>query len=218
MTNTMFKYALAALFAIALTTQAAARRANSGQITCNQQSCSDQAITEAQEGPRHVSRHHGPSKSSQRTASPIASGGSGIVRSRKTGATARVSPRFAPIAQAVVDDLENNHGASIRFMGGYRKGPCWSGGLHPCGLAIDLCQTARGVVDRRCNLPSRSVEALVAAAHGALSGGVWCNQDRGHIQLGQTAGACGSNLYASVGEFQARKRHARHHHRRYASR
>jgi hypothetical protein len=140
-------------------------------------------------------------------------GESGVVRSGKTGATARVSPRFQPIAQAVVDDLEAR-GATIRFMGGYRKGPCWPGGLHPCGLAIDLCQTARGIVDRRCNLPSRAVEASVAAAHGALSGGIWCHQDRGHIQLGQTAGACGGNLYAAVREYQA-KRHApgRRHHR-----
>ncbi len=132
--------------------------------------------------------------------------GSGIVRSRKTGATARVSPRFAPIAQAVVDDLERG-GATIRFMGGYRRGPCWSGRLPPCGLAVDLCQTARGIVDGRCNLPSRAVEAKIAAAHGALSGGVWCNQDRGHIQLGQTAGACGRNLYAAVAGYHAKVRH-----------
>ncbi len=142
--------------------------------------------------------------------------GNSIVRSHKTGAPARVSPRFAPIAQAVVDDLERG-GATISFMGGYRRGPCWSGGLHPCGLAIDLCQTARGVVDGRCNLPSRAEEARIAAAHGALSGGIWCNQDRGHIQLGKTAGACGSNLYSAVSKFKTRRRHAGRHHRvRYA--
>ena len=141
-----------------------------------------------------------------------AESGSGIVRSGKTGATARVSPRFQPIAQAVVDDLEAR-GAVIKFMGGYRKGPCWSGGLHPCGLAIDLCQTGRGIVDRRCNLPSKAVEASVAAAHGALSGAIWCNGDRGHVQLGQTAGPCGSNLYAAVGEFQAKRQSMRRHHR-----
>jgi len=142
----------------------------------------------------------------------------GIVRSSKTGATAHVSPRFAPIAQAIIDDLERG-GASIKFMGGYRKGPCWSGGLHPCGLAIDLCQTARGVVDRRCNLPDRSTEARVAAAHGALSGGIWCNQDRGHVQLGQTAGACGSNLYSAVSRYKAKRHQAVRHHRvKYASR
>lgn len=138
----------------------------------------------------------------------------GVVRSGKTGATARVSPKFAPIAQAIVDDLEAR-GATIRFMGGYRKGPCWVGGLHPCGLAIDLCQTARGVVDRRCNLPPRSVEASIAAAHGALSGGVWCHQDRGHIQLGKTAGACGSNLYAAVAKFKGQRVAARRHHARH---
>lgn len=151
-------------------------------------------------GPRHPAAEA--SKAIPAPRQPFS--GSGIVRSAKTGATAHVSPRFQPIAQAVVDDLEAR-GAVIRFMGGYRKGPCWAGGLHPCGLAIDLCQLRRGVVDPRCKLPSKAVEASVAAAHGALSGGIWCNGDRGHIQLGQTAGACGSNLYAAVGEFQARR-------------
>lgn len=129
--------------------------------------------------------------------------GSGVVRSRKTGATARVSASFAPIAQAVVDAMEAR-GASIKFMGGYRKGPCASYSLHPCGQALDLCQLGRGVVDRRCNMPSRAVEIEVARAHGAYSGGVWCNQDRGHIQMLNTASSCGGNLYSAVSKFKHR--------------
>lgn len=178
---------------------------------------------------RAASRAHSRKTAAPKTAassSPVATahpraanGGSGVVRSAKTGATASVSLKFAAIAQAVVDDLEAS-GATIRFMGGYRKGKCWSGGLHPCGLAIDLCQTARGVVDRRCNLPSRAVEIKVAERHGAVSGGIWCSQDRGHIQLGLSASACGSNLYSAVRKFKAERVHqARlvHHHTRYAA-
>ena len=128
--------------------------------------------------------------------------GGGIVRSHKTGATARVSVAFASTAQAVVDDLEQNYGAAIKFMGGYRRGPCASWSLHPCGLAIDLCQLARGVVDGRCNMPSRAIEEKVARAHGAYSGGEWCNNDRGHIQAKETAAPCGHNLYAAVTKFK----------------
>lgn len=134
----------------------------------------------------------------------------GIVRSHKTGATARVRPSFAPTAQAVVDDLESR-GAIIRFMGGYRKGPCANYSLHPCGYAIDLCQTRRGVVDPRCNMPSRSTENEIARAHGAYSGGEWCNQDRGHVQKLETASKCGGNLYAAVQGFK-RRTAARHRH------
>lgn len=140
--------------------------------------------------------------------------GPGIVRSHKTGATARVSPRFAPIAQAVVDAMEAA-GATIKFMGGYRPGPCSPASLHPCGLAIDLCQLARGVVDRRCNMPSRSAENAIARANGAFSGGEWCNQDRGHIQMLNTAGRCGQTLYSAVGKFKAAQ-HAHHRHPHYA--
>ncbi len=131
--------------------------------------------------------------------------GSGNVVSHKTGATAHVAAKFAAIAQAVVDDLEQNYGAAIKFMGGFRRGHCSSSSLHPCGLAIDLCQTARGVVDPRCHIPSRAVEIKVAQAHGAFSGGVWCRQDRGHIQNQETAARCGSNLYAAVAKFKTER-------------
>lgn len=145
--------------------------------------------------------------------------GSGVVRSGKTGATARVSAAHSAAFQAYIDDLEAN-GAIVKFMGGYRKGPCWSGGLHPCGKALDVCQTSRDVVDSRCHLPGRLAMIAIAAKHGLTEGGIWCHSDMGHVQTQMTAGPCGKNLYAAVGEFQARQkvRPASHrHHRRYAS-
>ena len=47
---------------------------------------------------------------------------SGIVLSRKTGARARVGVAYAARFQAYIEDLENNHGARIVFMGGIRPG------------------------------------------------------------------------------------------------
>jgi len=126
----------------------------------------------------------------------------GIVRSRKTGATAHVSARYAPQFQAYIDDLENV-GASVYFMGGIRRGHCWSGSLHPCGKALDVCQLSRGRVDGRCHLPNRSQIAVIAERHGLFEGGQWCNSDYGHAQVGVTAGACGTTL-------MARSHHRRH--------
>jgi hypothetical protein len=131
--------------------------------------------------------------------------GNGIVRSHKTRATAHVSPRYAAQFQAYIDDLEAG-GATVRFMGGYRKGKCWSGGMHPCGKALDVCQMRRGVVDRRCHLPGRAEIAHIAERHGLFEGGQWCHSDYGHAQAGVSAGACGTTLTAR----------RRHHHRRMA--
>jgi hypothetical protein len=115
----------------------------------------------------------------------------GIVTSRKTGARARVGVAYAAQFQAYIDDLENNHGARILFMGGIRPGHCSPSGLHPCGKALDVCQLRRGVVDSRCHLPPRRELAQVASAHGLFEGGRWCNSDYGHAQLGATARDCG---------------------------
>lgn len=115
----------------------------------------------------------------------------GIVISRKTGARARVGIAHAARFQAYIDDLETNHGARILFMGGIRPGHCSSSGMHPCGKALDVCQLSRGVVDRRCNLPSRQALARIASSHGLFEGGRWCNSDYGHVQLGVSAGDCG---------------------------
>lgn len=137
----------------------------------------------------------------QATSAKFAQVGSGIVVSRKTGATARVAPGYRAKFQAYVDDLEAG-GAVVRFMGGYRKGPCWSGGLHPCGKALDVCQLARGRVDPKCRLPGRATMIAIAARHGLTEGGIWCNSDYGHAQVGMTAGPCGSNLYSAVSKFK----------------
>lgn len=115
----------------------------------------------------------------------------GIVISRKTGARARVGIAHAARFQAYIDDLENNHGARILFMGGVRPGHCSSSGMHPCGKALDVCQLSRGVVDARCHLPPRRALAQIAASHGLFEGGRWCNSDYGHVQLGVSARDCG---------------------------
>ncbi len=140
-----------------------------------------------------VTRHH--RKAARTRAVVDANGGlaSGLVQSKKTGASARVSAQYAPQFQAYIDDLEAN-GAVVRFLGGIRHGKCWSGGLHPCGKAIDVCQLSRGRVDARCRLPGRDRIAQIAAAHGLFEGGQWCHSDYGHAQVGTTAAACGSQL------------------------
>ena len=125
----------------------------------------------------------------------------GVVTS-KQGAKAYVSAAAAPKFQAYVNDLEAR-GAKIYSLGGYRKGRCSSGSLHPCGKAMDVCQTRRGRVEARCRLPSRHELARIAAAHGLFEGGQWCNSDMGHVQTVITASRCGQNLYAAVEAFHA---------------
>ena len=114
----------------------------------------------------------------------------GIVKSRKTGALARVGAVHAARFQAYIDDLETNYGARVLFMGGTRPGRCSRSSEHPCGKALDVCQHRRGVVDRRCNLPGRAALSRIAASHGLFEGGRWCNSDYGHVQIEITA-ACG---------------------------
>ena len=135
--------------------------------------------------------------------------GFGIVRSQKTGASARVSARYASAFQGYVNELEAN-GATVKFMGGIRRGHCSSGSQHPCGKALDVCQLSRDVVDRRCNLPSRAAMINIAANHGLFEGGAWCHGDRGHAQADLSAPGCGTTQYASA--------RSRRHHHRYASR
>lgn len=134
-----------------------------------------------------------------------ANGNAGVVISHKTGARTRVGATYAWRFQAYIDDLEAN-GASVRFMGGLRRGRCWSGGKHPCGMALDVCQYRRGVVDGRCHLPSRRSIAVIAARHGLFEGGQWCNSDYGHAQVGVSAAPCGETRFASA-------RRTIHHHR-----
>src|SRR5262245_48456201 len=67
------------------------------------------------------------------------------VISHKTGATARVGSAYAAQFQSYINDIEAR-GGTVYFMGGMRRGKCWSGGMHPCGRALDVCQTGRGRV------------------------------------------------------------------------
>ena len=115
----------------------------------------------------------------------------GVVVSAKTGARARVGVAYAARFQAYINDLENNYGARVLFMGGIRPGRCSPSSEHPCGKALDVCQLRRGVVDSRCNLPGRVTLGEIAASHGLFEGGRWCNSDYGHAQVGVTAAACG---------------------------
>ena len=114
----------------------------------------------------------------------------GVIISGKTGARARVGVAYAARFQSYIDDLENNHGARVMFMGGIRPGRCSVSSEHPCGKALDVCQLRRGVADPRCNLPGRVAMGEIAASHGLFEGGRWCNSDYGHAQVDVTAAAC----------------------------
>lgn len=220
----------AVVIAAVLSILSAGSAGASPQITqfCGDHVCSGQAAASPYAVPRaagagarnhlRTAHHsHRSPKTSQRASQGVS--GPGLVRSNKTGATAQVSPAYAPRFQAYIDDLEAR-GATVRFMGGYRRGPCWSGGQHPCGKALDVCQLDRGVVDGRCNLPGRSAMIEIARAHGLQEGGEWCNSDKGHVQVDVSAARCGSNLYAAVAKFKAgrveiaaRSRPKHRHHR-----
>ena len=152
----------------------------------------------------HHTRHH-VKPTLDASGSPVAQLGAGLVVSKKTGASARVGAAYAAMFQAYIDDVES-HGASVKFMGGIRRGHCWVGGLHPCGKALDVCQLGRGRVDGRCHLPDRSTLARIAAAHGLFEGGRWCNSDYGHAQVGETAAACGERSRTLVASAKRSRR------------
>ena len=122
-----------------------------------------------------------------------ANGNAMEIVSGKTGARARVGVAHAARFQAYIDDLENNYGARVVFMGGIRPGRCSIYNEHPCGKALDVCQLRRGVVDPRCNLPGRATLGQIAASHGLFEGGRWCDSDYGHAQVEVTAPACGES-------------------------
>jgi hypothetical protein len=126
----------------------------------------------------------------------------GVVRSTKTGATARVSPKWAPKFQAYIDELEAQ-GAKIYYMGGYRRGRCSSGSQHPCGSALDVCQDGRGRVSgaRDCHLPGPARMAAIATRHGLKEGGTWCgNPDYGHVQAIKSGSTCAARGWAGDGK------------------
>lgn len=156
-----------------------------------------------------AARHGHTVKAARATGASPASLVSGVIRSRKTGTTAHVAPRYAAMFQAYIDDLEAG-GAVVKFMGGYRRGVCSPRSEHPCGKALDVCQRRRGVVDPSCHLPGRAAIAVIAARHGLFEGGRWCNSDYGHAQVDVTAAPCGAHdLYSAVSGFKRQHRHAR---------
>lgn len=152
------------------------------------------STSDVQEGRTEVTPRH------QRHALDANGNWAGIVISRKTNARARVGIAYAARFQAYIDDLENNYGARVLFMGGIRRGHCSPSSEHPCGKALDVCQLKRGVVDARCKLPGRITLGQVAAAHGLFEGGRWCNSDYGHAQVGVTAAACGERHVRMAGQ------------------
>lgn len=120
----------------------------------------------------------------------------------KSGAVARVAASHQVKFQALVNWLDSRN-YPIKFMGGWRKGKCWSGGMHPCGKAIDINQTARGRVVAR--LPA-GVDQF-ARSIGLVPGSGWCNQDQGHYQVGGHDGcfrAGKNNLFRRYAEAKSR--------------
>ena len=227
--------------------QAQARSNHANVITCNQQGCSDRPFYQQYAygyGASKTRSHARPvtfqgdvtitiTKRHPGASAAVYDGnenwaeraiGSGMIRSHKTGATAHVSPSAAPAMQAMLDDLEQNHGATIRFVGGIRAGRCSLGSQHPCGWAMDVCQLSRGVVDSRCNLPAPAEFHRIARAHGLYEGAVWCNTDYGHVQF-KDSGGCNvaahgrggvrlATLTGKMVEAQDNSARRRHHHRR----
>lgn len=165
---------------------------------CDRDACNSLMTNAAASNPKEIERGQNNDKHprvDKNDGSPLDANGNtpGIVTSNKTGARARVGIAYAARFQAYIDDLENNYGARILFMGGIRPGQCSIFSLHPCGKALDVCQLRRGVVDSRCQLPSRLTLAKVAASHGLFEGGRWCDSDYGHVQVSVTAGDCGDH-------------------------
>ena len=96
-----------------------------------------------------------------------------------------------------IDDVEAM-GARVKFIGGIRPGRCSTGHRHPCGKALDVCRRSRGIVDPDCHLPGRAMLAAIAIKNGLFEGGLWCNSDYGHVQVGISAEACAQSIYASA--------------------
>jgi hypothetical protein len=144
------------------------------------------ATAEARSKHKHYRHHRASDANGNQAFEP------GKVTSRKTGAYTHVSAKFQPQAQAYIDDLEQNHGATIYYLGGYRRGRCSIGHQHPCGTALDVCQDRRAHVSgaKDCHLPPPATIVRVASAHGLYEGARWCDSDYGHVQLRPSGGHC----------------------------
>jgi len=132
-----------------------------------------------------------------------------IIRSKKTGVTAQVAQKYAAKFQAYIDAVEAE-GAAIYYMTGFRKGRCAvPRNKHPCGMALDLCQDARGKVSRmrNCRLPPPKRLAAIAKKFGLIEGGTWCNSDYGHVEVrsARQAEGCRRNIYTAVARWKAKR-------------
>lgn len=222
--------ALALVSAFATAHQAQARVSRpSGIIVCDRQGCRPDSHLAARPAARspalkaaRTAHHSGRGRRAIPRPS-LAVSGSGVVRSKATGATARVAARYAARFQAYIDDLEA-HGAKVWYMGGIRRGRCSPGSQHPCGSALDVCQDRRGHVSgaRNCHLPRPPEMAAIAERHGLEEGGVWCRHpDYGHAQVIPTGSRCmarGSWGHGGTTRTASARRHHRRHHMRVARR
>jgi len=197
--------ALAALVVISATNAGPdQRQIGSRATTCDNDGRCSTLNQNADASDAHRNRHGrvtaAAAKDGPRSAAIDANGNTaGLVISHKTGARAHVGVAYAARFQAYIDDLENNYGARVLFMGGIRPGRCSPASQHPCGKALDVCQVSRGGVDPRCHLPGRITLGQIASAHGLFEGGRWCHSDYGHAQISVTAAACGEGPFRVVG-------------------
>jgi hypothetical protein len=99
----------------------------------------------------------------------------------KAGGNARVDSSVKDSFVAFIEDFEEA-GGTILFMGGWRShGSCSRCLMHPRGLALDICQHARNVVDSRCRFPPNAT--ALADKHGLYHGAQWNNKDTGHFEI-----------------------------------
>jgi hypothetical protein len=106
---------------------------------------------------------------------------SGVVRSR-SGASARVAPRYAAQFQCLVDWLDQE-GFKISSMGGVARRP-YGGSLHPIGGALDIDQVARNRLRHGKRFPAgvNAAAAQCGLMHGDRT--VWhSHPDYGHFQV-----------------------------------
>jgi hypothetical protein len=104
-----------------------------------------------------------------------------VTISSKAGGNARVDSSVKDSFVAFIEDFEEA-GGTILFMGGWRShGSCSRCLMHPRGLALDICQHARNVVDSRCRFPPNAT--ALADQHGLYHGAQWNNKDTGHFEI-----------------------------------
>ena len=170
-------------------------------------------------------REHVPRERRERAIDANGNRGFAVIRSGKTGETATVRADARAAFQGFLDDLEA-HGATVYYMGGWRRGHCSLGSQHPCGLAVDFCQDYYGHVSglKDCHLPRPAEFHELVRAHGLYDGSVWCHSDYGHVQV-KESGGCRVAPHGSWGHGRVRLatmtgkmievRHRPQHHRRY---